>query len=86
MQTYLSEAPIKRTESPLEYWRQNKDRLPALAKAARKYLSAPPTSVDSERLFSAVSNVVDEKRNRISCDKAEMLIFVKTNFPLLLKT
>ena len=44
----------------------------------------PPTSVDSERLFSAVSHVVDEKRNRIACDKAEMLIFVKTNLPLLI--
>ncbi|XP_062278075.1 zinc finger BED domain-containing protein 4-like [Scomber scombrus] len=82
---YLSEPPIPRNESPLQYWKSNMSRFPALAKAARKYLSAPCTSVDSERLFSAASHVVDEKRNRIQCEKAEMLLFVKKNLPLLVK-
>ncbi len=35
--------------------------------------------VDSERLFSSASHVLDEKRNRLTCDKAEMLVFVKKN-------
>ncbi|KAF3840380.1 hypothetical protein F7725_019097 [Dissostichus mawsoni] len=35
-----------------------------------RFLCAPCTSVDSERLFSAVSNVLDEKRNRLSPDRA----------------
>ncbi|XDV20072.1 hypothetical protein PO909_025454 [Leuciscus waleckii] len=74
---YLSEPLIPRNESPLQYWKSNMSRFPALAKAARKYLSAPCTSVDSERLFSAASHIVDEKRNRIQCEKAEMLLFVK---------
>ncbi|XP_034542641.1 zinc finger BED domain-containing protein 4-like [Notolabrus celidotus] len=82
---YLSEAPIPRNESPLKYWKSNLSRFPALAKAACKYLSAPCTSVDSERLFSAASHIVDEKRNRIQCEKAEMLLFVKKNLPLLMK-
>ncbi|XP_077083328.1 zinc finger BED domain-containing protein 4-like [Siphateles boraxobius] len=60
---YLSEPPISRNESPLQFWKSNMSRFPALAQAARKYLSAPCTSVDSERLFSAASNVIDEKRN-----------------------
>ncbi|KAL2079845.1 hypothetical protein ACEWY4_023638 [Coilia grayii] len=55
-------------------------RYPDLALAARKYLSAQPTSVDSKRLFSAASDVIDDKRNRILCEKAEMLLFVKMNF------
>lgn len=57
-------------------------RFPALARVARKYLTAPCTSVDSERLFSAVSHVIDEKRNRIHCNNAEMLIFIQKNLPL----
>ncbi|KAJ8359249.1 hypothetical protein SKAU_G00157740 [Synaphobranchus kaupii] len=61
IQGYLSESPIPRTESPMEYWRSNKSRFPTLAQLARKYLSAPCTSVDSERLFSAAAHVVDEK-------------------------
>ncbi|CAL8334288.1 unnamed protein product [Arctogadus glacialis] len=33
---YLSEPPIPRNESPLQYWKSNMSRFPALAKAARK--------------------------------------------------
>ncbi|XP_073710442.1 zinc finger BED domain-containing protein 4-like [Misgurnus anguillicaudatus] len=80
---YLSEPPIPRSESPLEYWKRNKSQFPDLASLARKYLSAPCTSIDSERLFSAAANVMDEKRNRIGCEKAEMLLFIKKNLPLM---
>ncbi|KAL2096795.1 hypothetical protein ACEWY4_006009 [Coilia grayii] len=65
---YLSEPPIPRDQDPLHYWASNHARYPDLALAARKYLSAPPTSVDSKRLFSAASDVVDDKRNRILSD------------------
>ncbi len=50
---------------------------PLLAEVARAYWSAPCTSVNGERLFSAASHMLDEKRNRPTCDKAEMLLFVK---------
>ncbi len=69
-----------RSEQPLVYWRTHKSRFPA-----RAYLSAPCTSVDNERLFSAASHVLDEKRNRLTCDKAEMLLFIKKNLHALLK-
>ncbi len=76
---YLGEATIPRAASPLEYWKSNQACFLALACVARKYLSAPSTSVDSEQLFSDVAHVIDEKRNRIACQKAEMLIFVQKN-------
>ncbi|KAK0147026.1 Zinc finger BED domain-containing protein 4 [Merluccius polli] len=82
---YLTEPTIPRNVSPLQYWQSNMTRFPALAPVARKYLSAPCTSVDSERLFSAASNVVSEKRNRIGTERAEMLLFVKHNIRLLPK-
>ncbi|XP_061129317.1 zinc finger BED domain-containing protein 4-like [Syngnathus typhle] len=82
---YLSEVPISRSDDPLAYWRNNHGRFPDLAKMARKYLSAPCTSTDSERLFSAAAHVLDEKRNRLHCDKAEKLLFIKKNLPLYLK-
>ncbi|XP_060784380.1 E3 SUMO-protein ligase ZBED1-like [Neoarius graeffei] len=83
IKAYLSEPTIPRSESPMDYWRSNKARFPELASLARKYLSAPCTSIDSERLFSAAANVIDEKRNRLGCDKPEMLLFVKKNLPLM---
>ncbi|XP_060761430.1 zinc finger BED domain-containing protein 4-like [Neoarius graeffei] len=82
---YLSEPTIPRNMSPLQYWQSNMSRFPALAPVARKYLSAPCTSVDGERLFSAASNVISEKRNRIGTERAEMLLFVKHNICLLSK-
>ncbi|XP_061769757.1 zinc finger BED domain-containing protein 4-like [Nerophis ophidion] len=82
---YLSEILIPRSDNPLTYWRTNRDRFPDLAQMARRYLSALCTSTDSERLFSGASNVLDERRNRLTCDKAEKLLFIKKNLPLFLK-
>lgn len=84
IETYLAERTIQRTESPFEYWGKNKERLPSLATTALKFLSAPSTSVDSERLFSTASNILDEKRNRLSGDNVETLIFLKKNLPMYL--
>jgi len=47
---------------------------------ARKFLSAPPTSVPSERLFSGVGILYDEQRNRISPEHAEMLLSIKYKY------
>ncbi|XP_049925075.1 zinc finger BED domain-containing protein 4-like [Epinephelus moara] len=73
---YLGEATIFK-ECPFNYWRSNQARFPAISR-----VTAPCTSVDSERLFSAVAHVIDEKRNRIHCDNAEMLVFIQKNLPL----
>ena len=85
VQTYLSEQTIPRKSNPLDYWKTHATQFPSLAAVATKFLCAPCTSVDSERLFSAVSNILDEKRNRLSPDKVEMLIFLKKNIHFILK-
>ncbi|XP_070399081.1 zinc finger BED domain-containing protein 4-like isoform X1 [Nothobranchius furzeri] len=82
LDTYLGEAPSPREDSPLKYWGVNKIRFPTLAKMARKYLSAPCSSVESERLFSSVSHIIDENRNRLTADNAEKLLFLKKKLPL----
>ncbi|XP_052001687.1 zinc finger BED domain-containing protein 4-like [Xyrauchen texanus] len=82
LDTYLGEAPSPREDSPLKYWGVNKIRFPTLAKMAHKYLSAPCSSVESERLFSSVSHIIDENRNRLTADNAEKLLFLKKTLPL----
>ncbi|KAJ4933580.1 hypothetical protein JOQ06_030406, partial [Pogonophryne albipinna] len=83
MNLFLSEPLLPRSGQPLAFWQDNKSRFPALAEAARAYLCAPCTSVDSERLFSTAANVVDEKRNRLTSKNAEMLIFINKNLTLM---
>lgn len=82
LDTYLREAPSPREDSPLKYWGVNKIRFPTLAKMARKYLSAPCSSVESERLFSSVSHIIDENRNSLTADDAEKPLFLKKTLPL----
>lgn len=85
MNLYLSEPVIPRNGQPLVFWQYNKGRFPALAQAARTYLCAPCTNVDSKQLFITGGNVVDDKRNKLSAKNVEMLIFIKKNMPLMLK-
>ncbi|XP_077063451.1 zinc finger BED domain-containing protein 4-like [Siphateles boraxobius] len=83
VETYLSEANIPRSDDPLLYWKVNQPRLPSLAATAVKFICAPCTSVESERLFSTASNVINERRNRLTSETAEKIIFLKKNLPLM---
>jgi len=77
---YLSEPLIDyKKGDPLKWWQDNEKRFPLLGNMVRKFLSAPPTSVPSERLFSGVGNLYDEQRNRLSPEHAEMLLSIKYN-------
>ena len=75
---YLSELLIPFHQSnSYTWWSQNRIRFPHLAKLAQHYLSAPPTSVASERLFSLAGELYDDKRNRLAPERAEQLMFIK---------
>ncbi|KAK7130513.1 hypothetical protein R3I93_020001 [Phoxinus phoxinus] len=86
MHGFFTEETILVTHDPYKYWEVNRQRFPGLAVAALKYLCAPCTSVESERLFSTVSLILDEKRNRLTAERAEMLAFLCKNLPMMLKT
>jgi len=70
--------------SPYTWWAANKDQFPvSLSKLASKYLSAPASSIYSERLFSEVGNVYEENRSKLLPENGEKLIFLHHNLPLL---
>ena len=63
---YLSEPVMdnpkdQRFMNPFDYWRKNKEHYFILAAMAKKYLSAPPSSVPSESLFSD-TGIIDSSR------------------------
>ena len=80
---YLSLRRISHDNDPLSWWRENATSFPLLSKLARRYLACPPSSVPSERLFSIAGNIYDEKRNRLAGARAEKILFLKSNIPLL---
>lgn len=81
--TYLVEPRIPRSENPLEWWKVNAHRFPQLARLSRSFLSAPPTSVPSECIFSIAGDVLSEHRSRLLPERAEMLILMKANMVFL---
>ncbi|XP_049447489.1 zinc finger BED domain-containing protein 4-like [Epinephelus fuscoguttatus] len=81
---YLRELLIDRQKGQLvEWWKQNASRLHLLAPLARKFLSPPPSSVPSERVFSEVSQIYEKKRYRLTGENAERLCFLQYNLQLL---
>ena len=75
---YLRDPVIPRECDPLIYWKE-KCLVWPIVKIARKYLSIPPASVPSERLFSTAGQIATDTRNRLDAEKIEMLLFLNKN-------
>ena len=71
--TYMSYLQDK-TVSPLSWWQIHKGELPHLSHIANKYLSAPPSSVESERLFSIGGQTYTTRRSNLLPETGEKLI------------
>ena len=83
MDVYFAEPCINRITDSLTWWLDNAWRFPLLSGLAKRYLAPPPSSVASERLFSTAGDVLTDNRSRLLPEKAEQLIFLKVNMPLL---
>lgn len=83
VEMYLKECIQPRHTDPLQYWKSKKVIWLPLADLACKYLSIPPSSAASERLFSSAADVTSQERNRLLPEKAEMLLFLKKNMQVL---
>lgn len=79
LEKYLSVKSIGRTANPIKWWNENMDRFTSLKPSVLKYLSAPPSSVAFERLFSAAGAVYADNRSCLLPQNAEKLIFLMKN-------
>ena len=84
VERYLAEPLLDfKVGNPFKWWAVNLKSYPLLSGLANKYLSAPPTSVASERVFSGAGIIYDDRRSRISPELAEKLLLIRCNFPLV---
>lgn len=79
IEMYERDTYEKRKASPYKWWAANAYRLPLLSKLAMKFLSTPPSSVESERVFSIGTQIYSPKRSRIGGKTAEMLMYIVYN-------
>lgn len=70
---------LSRTISFSDFWCQNEPKFKYLSIVARYVLSPTATSCPSERLFSAASNQIWARRNRLSASRAEKIMFLLNN-------
>jgi len=78
--SYLKETRLPRSTDVYAFWHCS--QYASLTPAARKYLSAPPTSVASEQLFSAAGQLDADRRTNLHGHNAEKLLFLAYNIPL----
>lgn len=64
----------------LKYWDVCMDQNPNLHKLAQIVLAVPATQVTVERGFSALKNILSDKRNRLSNQNLEKILMVKLNY------
>ena len=76
---YKAEQPADLESNPLTWWKERQSLYPLMSKLVRKVLSFVATSVPSEQLFSTSGNIITEKRNCLSSEHADQLIFLFEN-------
>lgn len=83
MTEYLEAPTIPISGDVYAFWRNVGDEWEILQILARKFLSAPLSSVESERLFSTAGQILSELRNRLSDENVEKLLYLHHNLLLL---
>ncbi|KAF8362306.1 hypothetical protein PRIPAC_89229 [Pristionchus pacificus] len=72
---FMSDVP--EDSDPCTFWKAHEQKFPRLANIARRLLSIPPSSIDSERLFSTVGLISsNSRRSRIASATMKKLIFL----------
>jgi hypothetical protein len=82
LEAYLKEPRVPRSTNIYAYWHCS--QFPDLEEAAHKYLSAPPTSVASEQLFSSAGQRYADRRSSLLGENAEKLLFWPIIFACLI--
>ena len=82
LECYLKDLLLPRSEDPLLWWKRNKAIYSNLVSVAVKYLSAPPSSIYIERLFSTAGIIFEERRSSLLPENGERLIFIQKNLSL----
>ena len=77
---FLKEPQIDKASPPgseLSWWKIRESNYPLLSRLAKKFLCVPATSVEAERTFSALGNLLTKKRLCLTGTHVDMQLFLK---------
>lgn len=60
----------------IEFWSENKNKYPILFQYFKIYATAPATNTPSKRIFSKTGYQIWDRRNKISPDKVDKIMFL----------
>jgi hypothetical protein len=66
----------------LKFWVNFSYVYPNIAKMAKKILAIPATQFESERNFSANGRTLKSRRNRLSPENVDLLLFIRKNLKI----
>jgi len=72
---------LRSHKNPLTELRRASSVVPWIALLGRNVLAVPATSAVPERMFSSVGNIMTKKRDRLSCDHLEELMYLHEVWP-----
>lgn len=74
------------TANVMTFWSDNRFKFPILNSLARTIFAVPPTEVSVERHFSSLTFILNKYRNKLSDENLEMVLFLKLNKSIFLKS
>ena len=82
MKAYKLEPALDKDKDPLDWWRARKHQYPNMIYLVKKYLCIPATSTQAERVFSALSFLLNKRRLCMSGANVNAQQFLEDNLEL----
>ncbi|XP_075302317.1 E3 SUMO-protein ligase ZBED1-like [Opisthocomus hoazin] len=83
LENYIVEPLCKRSTDPLDWWKNNERRFPAVARLSRRYLAVPATAVPPEQAFAAGESALEQRRAVLAPENLDQILFLHQNFDFL---
>ncbi|XP_064293468.1 E3 SUMO-protein ligase ZBED1-like [Phalacrocorax carbo] len=83
LENYIVEPLCKRSTNPLDWWKNNEHRFPAVARLSRQYLAVPATAVLPEQAFGAGESALEHRRAVLAPENLDQILFLHQNFDFL---
>uniref|UniRef100_A0A8C3JZA4 BED-type domain-containing protein n=1 Tax=Calidris pygmaea TaxID=425635 RepID=A0A8C3JZA4_9CHAR len=83
LENYVVEPLCKRSTDPLDWWKSNERRFPAVAQLSRRFLAIPATVVLAERAFSTGQSLLEHRRALLAPENLDPILFLHQNHDFL---